>query len=1252
MQESFSEFRKKLSGESPADSFTEFRQLQIEREEAKKRAVETKARIQQSQQILEQQPGILEETLRGAGKQYAKEATGIAEAVRATGQGLGGFIAGSARYPWERIVKGKSKEEAKELSAKTAESIAYTPKTPKGIEATQAVMQPFEKVVTPIIQNAAKRTEKVFGIAEEDAEAIINIGILVYPSVKGVIKGRPITMQDMVDTARKMGLEEQKVAVLEKLPGDVAVNRVWNKEIREPSFHNYREMQVSKPEIPKPKEILAKILEEEPVTKIEPKPTPKPTAEPTTPIAPEPTPKVEPAIPELGVPSKPTVKPEYGAELPRTWKEAAEPTLEEFTNKIYQESIEAQSQARQKGFFKFWEPKDKPLITNKEVAKAIDKTVLPRHAKAKLKSKLANAKEGMQKWMVYEHTLKDQPVFKNDIRKFQDTPFDAMAESQKKLIGIVGEMNPTSEFPVFEKLVALKSLENEIRAGHKVPGDLSLLEVQGAIAELESKSTPSIQRAIEKHKTLTRLEGEELVSRGKMDPESIKDFYFPHHIIDYTPSWTYNPSLPRRFSKPFRAYLTQRKGTARDIDFDYISAMTDHFQKVYIDNALEDFMVHSVKKFDALPKMSKEQRTQMFGKNGQPNHRGLYDVNGKEYVGFQFEKGNAFYPAKTINEALWQRAVDEGWTFAEFLESEGPRGGQPISEGLAMGKKHQVSLLPKSIAERLEQFRTPMGELPLVHEIMNATAMWKRITLDFAGIPFQINNFMGDAINLYKTDPGAFEKILDAAHLVGKQLYAPKRLTASEQAFLKLLNEQRVTTTHFFRELGVNVSDIAVLEKYQSHNPFNILGTILRQYEKGSVGREEILRSAKFMKDMERIAEGKQVVAGEVDIQGLKPIDAAGKVSREFTVDYGAVTGPYRRFLRGFLTPFMTFYDFNMRNWVKYVAKKPASFAGKTLLPMAAMWTWNNTGDRKRIEERLGYWQYLPHVITGYQTKEGKDIIVSFQTPVDMAGSWFGLDRLPSKITDIRNGKSTIREAALQQLKDTGLGTPRTVVRLLNPMIQVIAGLAMNKDPYTGTTITPERFKGTPEEKKHIANFVMSNLLTPYGQYLRLHYDAEAISKHGKIGALLFKGPLDILRAAGIRKVDLDLREMSLGYEAKQELSGHVKTKLALLEKAYIKASLLGPEGMAQWEEKSQQILARPGPSPTAEQIVNRLYDTRTQIEITNQLIQRTKDPEQRKQLQEQLKLLKQYRYTESMVKKSLKAIRPELEEKLKEIAK
>ena len=269
-----------------------------------------------------------------------------------------------------------------------------------------------------------------------------------------------------------------------------------------------------------------------------------------------------------------------------------------------------------------------------------------------------------------------------------------------------------------------------------------------------------------------------------------------------------------------------------------------------------------------------------------------------------------------------------------------------------------------------------------------------------------------------------------------------------------------------------------------------------------------------------------------------------------------------------------------------------------------------------------------------------------------MAGSWFGLDRIPAKVTDVRSGKLTVKEAALQQLEDTGLGAPRTIVRLLNPMIQVISGLAMNKDPYTNTTITPERFKGTPEEKKHIADFVMSNLLTPYGQYMRLHYDAESISKHGKIGSLFLKGPLDVLRAAGIRKVDLDSREMSLGYEAKQELTGHVKTKLALLEKEYIKASLLGPEGIQQWEEASQKILARKGPSPTAEQIVNRLYNTRTQIEITNQLIQKAKDPEQRKQLQDQLKLLKQYRYTESMLKKSLKSIRPELMEKLEEIHK
>jgi len=791
-------------------------------------------------------------------------------------------------------------------------------------------------------------------------------------------------------------------------------------------------------------------------------------------------------------------------------------------------------------------------------------------------------------------------------------------------------------------------MEYELKQNRSVPGDLTLEQVQKALLELESIKTKPIEEALKKHDYFTRLIGEELVKRRKLDKEDLKDFYFPHRVLDYTPTWANWTGMPKRFSRPYRSYTLKRKGTPRSLDFDYVGNMSNYYQKVLLDNAIEDFMEKSAEKYNKFDKITKEQRESHFGKE-KPKPGSLYEIDGEQYKGFQFIKGNIFYPTETINENLWHKGIVEGWTLGEFETAVGPKGGKAVREALAMGGKHKTYLLPREIAERLERFRVPAGDLPLFWNIRNLTSTWKRVTLDFAGLPFQINNFFGDGINLYKTDPAAFEKVRNSFPLVLKQLYKPQSLTVKEKAFLKLAREQRVSTTHFFREMGIDIEAQQILKRFKNnYNPFNWPGEILRQIEKVSVGREEVLRLAKFMKDLERIANGESVVSGEIDIKGLPQLDAAGKTARTFTVDYGAVPPAYRRFLRGFLCPFMTFHDYNARNWAKYSVKKPGNLALKFIIPSVAIFAWNNAGKRKEIEENLPDWlKWLPHINTGYKTKEGKDIVIGLQTPFDMAASWIGLDMLPAKITAVRAGKMTLKEAALKQLKDTGLGSPRVIMRILNPVIQIMQGLLKNKDPYTGMTVVPERFKGTEQEKKFIAQYIISGIFTPYMQYVRAGRDLELSPHVGRWGAWLLKGPLDLKRALGIREVDLDISKMVEGYGEKEKLNNIVKNKLAFLELHWIKSNKIGmtnPEkAQKYWDENRDKVLKREGPTPTDEQIFNRIYSPRTQMELCREQIKKAKTKEEREYLLEVLKFLKKAKYIESMYKYSQKSIRPEL---------
>jgi len=653
-------------------------------------------------------------------------------------------------------------------------------------------------------------------------------------------------------------------------------------------------------------------------------------------------------------------------------------------------------------------------------------------------------------------------------------------------------------------------------------------------------------------------------------------------------------------------------------------------------------------RYDITNQLPKEQIKTILPQ-GRPEPGKIYSINGKDYKGFQYQPGNAFYPAETVNNSLWQRALAEGWSVAEFSEAVGPRGGASLRETLALGGKHKTYLLPQELAVQLERFKTPKEYIPGFQFLHKATTTWKRVTLDFAGLTFQMGNLFGDALNLYKTDPGAFTKASEAFGILKRYFYTPDKLTKADMKVINQLKEQRVLTTHMFREAGITGVEPKLIRQYQrNYNPANYIGELFHQIERGSILREETLRGAKFIKDMERIAKGKNVVLGEFtkEVRGLEQSDAAGYVARNFTVDYGDVPQAYNRFLRGTLTPFLTFYDYNARHWYKYVTRRPGNFMLKFGLPTMAMFTWNNTGERKAIERNLPDWiKWLPHVNTGFTKKDGSPIVIAMNTPLDMAMRWVGLDRLPAKLTAIVNKDMTIQEAAIQQLKDTGLAAPRQLISLLNPMIQTIAGILTNRDTFTGNTIVPERFQGTKYEKRMLGEYVLGNFITPVSQYSRLKYDIEYTPELGTWGAWLFTGPLDIQSALGIRDVDLQSARFAPGYEKRQELSQGIKNKLAKLEMTWIKANTMpkdkNPEAF--WNTQRQRIFAQPGDNPSETQVLNRLIHARTQRQIVTKLIQKTKDPEIRKDLKDYLKTLRNYAFAEDMTTSTLQAIRPTL---------
>jgi len=192
------------------------------------RAMETRAKIQQSRQSLEQQPGMLEEFAKGV---FKKNILPPAEAISGTATGLVGSVAGLGRGWLERI-KGASPAEAEQRERETAQSITTPIQTEQGQKIAGALQAPIQQALMPLVEQVSSDIHKWSGgkVAIEDARRGVNTAIILLPAVKGIVKTVPKTIRGFRALSKKAGATPEQLAALEKLPGDLAIEQITKME--------------------------------------------------------------------------------------------------------------------------------------------------------------------------------------------------------------------------------------------------------------------------------------------------------------------------------------------------------------------------------------------------------------------------------------------------------------------------------------------------------------------------------------------------------------------------------------------------------------------------------------------------------------------------------------------------------------------------------------------------------------------------------------------------------------------------------------------------------------------------------------------------------------------------------------------------------------------------------------------------------------------------------------------------------------
>lgn len=837
----------------------------------------------------------------------------------------------------------------------------------------------------------------------------------------------------------------------------------------------------------------------------------------------------------------------------------------------------------------------------------------PRPTEATWQRARSFAKRIVNETFRFEPKVLEFPSFRNSLRLLKGAGGDAARQAIDDVARVLEGVSK-EELPAFEALVVTRDLLATARQGLRVPRGLTVEELERAVQRLEASASPAVRRAVQAHDQLVRQVGEDLVRRGKLSQDSLRDAYFPHRVLEYARDLGEGPGFQQRTAPPRRGYTKQREGSLRDIDTDYIHTMTQHLSRVRLDNAIDDFVTKTAREYDALPSLTESERNALLAGGGRVGKR--VEIDGKSYVLWQYTSRPFGGPVSS------NRLID---TAAASLRDVQPG---------------DVALLPEPIARRLERLRSREERTALSEAMTAATSLWKRITLDTLGVPFQLNNLVGDLQNLLREDPAAF-RYLNRARKIAQN---PSNPAFAEE--VRLLREQRVMDSGFLSELNdlyrdprlARFRETGWLEIAHKWNPVGII-------ERAGNVREQIPRIAKFLSDLERIRNGQQVVARAVDIRGLKPIEAAGKVAREFAVDYGGASDTING-LRGFLMPFVTFYAENAGNWARYVARNPGDLAVKVGIPYAAMMLWNWT-QFPEIERDLPGWQrVIPHVNTGYKTPDGQPIVVFLQDAASQAAKLVGLDQTADLARQYMQGQMTISQALREQAKATALGPIKVAVQLINPMVKSPIEAATNFNALTWGRVVPERLVGTEEDMKRRVQHVVGNILTPVGRYIR-EESGDPLVAQLKSAIGVREGvplPLSLIGGRAVRP-GAGAREQL--FEAEDEASSAQAQARYEVERAIIRELGRGEKGAI------RDAIGRLRVPITMEQIENLVKSPRVQAEVVRERLRQTRDPAEQRRLRaaiEQLEKAEDVERFKRLPKATRSRVEPILRERLQSV--
>lgn len=626
---------------------------------------------------------------------------------------------------------------------------------------------------------------------------------------------------------------------------------------------------------------------------------------------------------------------------------------------------------------------------------------------------------------------------RNRIRLLADVSRHASARTMEALKPVVEGLN-AKQLDILRRKVFIEDLLETAKRGERTPLTLADLKAEQARLDPLIAHDPAIARAFKRDQELWQAAGADLVKRGKLSANKLRQHYIHHEVMDYISEGA-GIGRPSSLRNVARKYLRRRLGSSKDIYTNYLDVRYRSLAKHIRDNMIDDAVKEIADRY-GVPKA---------------------DAERLGYVPFSTED---------LWKAAGQTSHDQAvMRFVTDVAREMP--GSVSTNILKAAEerllKHKVYIHP-DLAETLSKLRDIYQEPGVLAKV---TGRWKQAMLNKNPLRYNFNNMIGDAERGWNALPEMFKD--GGRERMGRVLRDMRDAAKGHPSTDYRLAEQHsvVDSGEVYHEIGsikeaeafrhLNESDLATWR-----HPLAYVSGKLRN---ASTARENLLRLQAFYTNLDRMRAGLPLAEGVSDIRGMSdPVAVAAKVSREALGDYGDMTPREVKMRRGIL-PFYSWLKINTSFWPTLFARRGAGAGAKAaarLAPRAVLKSglaigkataiygaasaFNNTVMRQQEESLPEDVRRKFHINTGLRDRKGRWVTISEPTAMSDFMDSIGVEGITTDVAQLLRGQLSAADfatgAASRALSPLRKVASRVTPAITGP-VEAVTGKRFYPDP-------------------------------------------------------------------------------------------------------------------------------------------------------------------------------------------------------------